>query len=100
MIAYEVNIQVPISIYNDYLIWLKDHIGKMLTFKGFIKHTLYIAKSKDANDVNLCVHYYIKSIKYYDLYIQNNSKKMRNNNVDKFIDKINISRRVLIETDI
>ena len=100
MIIYEVNLSVNNSIYDKYRKWLNNHIDKMLTFKGFYKHKLYMISSNHLNQKEICIHYYIKSIKYYDLYIQNNSKKMRNNNVDKFINQINISRRVLIEADI
>lgn len=97
MIIYEVNILIPKSIYKDYLNWLKIHIEEMLSFDGFIKSKSYLIKTKDTTDKELCVHYYIESMKHYDSYLTNNAKKMRSN---KFADKINIKRRLLALNDL
>ena len=45
----------------------------------------------------ICVHYYIKSLKHYNLYIKNYSERMRNNSKKDFDDIIQINRRVLNE---
>ena len=70
---------------------------QMLTFEGFIKNHLYLKKSNDKNNVYVSVHYYIKSIKYYNLYIKNHSRTMRKNTNKDFNDNIQINRRVLNE---
>ena len=100
MIIYEVNIKIPYAIFDSYIVWLKNHIKEMLTIDGFVKNKIYIDQSKNKNNAYVCVHYYIKSVKYYDLYIKNKSAKMRNVSNKNFNDKIEINRRVLNEIDL
>ena len=71
----------------------------MHTFKGFLKYKLFSVKSDDSNIINVCVHYYIKSIVFYDLYIQNYSNNMRSN-TPKIFNKVKINRRLLNEVNI
>jgi len=100
MIIYEVNIKIPQSIFDSYIVWLKDHIKEMLTIEGFVKNKIYVEESKSKNNAYVCVHYYIKSFKYYDSYIKKYSTKMRNVSNKEFCDKIEINRRVLNENDL
>ena len=69
----------------------------MLSIEGFVKNILYLKQSNDKNNVYVCVHYYIKSLKNYNLYIKNHSSIMRNNNNTDFNGRIQINRRVLNE---
>ena len=77
--------------------WLRQHIQQMLSIEGFIKHILYLKQSNKKNNVYVCVHYYIKSLKHYNLYVKNYSERMRNNSNKDFDDIIQINRRVLNE---
>ena len=95
MIIYEINIKIDYKIYNDYIIWLNNHIKKMLSFDGFIKSNKYIDLESNKEQIKVIIHYYIKSQKYFKSYIDNNSKNMRKDGMNKFQNNIVIKRRVL-----
>ena len=98
MIIYEVNIQVPTKIYQDYIKWLDIHILEMLKFEGFISNKKFLDKQKsNGGYIYICVHYYLDSIKSLDKYLENNAKNMRTITDDRFINNIKINRRVIHE---
>ena len=96
MIIYEVNIQVAEKIYTKYIEWLDSHIIDMLRFEGFLKSKKFLDKNHSNNEyMYITVHYYLKSLKYLENYLNNNAKKMRTISDEKFINNITITRRVL-----
>ena len=92
MIIYEVNIAVNNDIFDEYLVWLNNHIEEMLLFHGFIK------AAKTINHKSICkeiiVKYYLNSKEDLDYYLENNSEKMRGKVLDKFNHKFKISRKI------
>ena len=92
MIIYEVNITVNNDIFDEYLVWLNNHIEEMLLFQGFIKAV------KKINHKSICkgivVQYYINSKEDLDHYLKNHSEKMRGKVLDKFNHKFKISRKI------
>ena len=96
MIIYEVNIQVAEKIYTKYIEWLDSHIIEMLRFEGFLKSKKFLDKNYSNNEyMYITVHYYLKSLKHLENYLNNNAKKMRTISDEKFINNITITRRVL-----
>ena len=95
MVIYEVNLSVNNSIYNDYIKWLKDHISKMLAFKGFCKHHLYEVPSDELYQKKICVHYYVDSLKDLEYYFNNYAKEMKLDGLKIFGDNFSASRRIL-----
>ena len=96
MIIYEVNIQVAEKIYTKYIEWLDSHIIDMLRFEGFLKSKKFLDKNHSNNEyMYITVHYYLKSLKHLENYLNNNAKKMRTISDEKFINNITITRRVL-----
>ena len=95
MIIYEVNIKISPQIYKQYTAWLDNHISLMMKNNGFIKYRKYFVNKSNEN-LEICVHYYIRNISLYDEYVYNYSDTMRNDpSLDKFKNKYSISRRVL-----
>ena len=96
MIIYEVNIQVAEKIYTKYIEWLDSHIIDMLRFEGFLKSKKFLDKNHSNNEyMYITVHYYLKSLKHLENYLNNNAKKMRTISDEKFINNITITRRLL-----
>ena len=98
MIIYDVNITVNNDIFDKYLVWLNNHIEKMLLFPGFIKVV------KKTNDSSICkeivIQYYIKSKENLNHYLENKSETMRSKVLDKFHHKFKISRKILNINDL
>ena len=95
MIIYEVTLSVHNSIYEDYIKWLKKHITKMLTFRGFHKHQLYKISSKNLNETKLCVHYHINSLEDLESYFDKYAEGMKTDGIKLFGDNFSASRRIL-----
>ncbi|MBI45707.1 MAG: hypothetical protein CMG66_06065 [Candidatus Marinimicrobia bacterium] len=95
MIVYEVNLSVNGSIYDEYRKWLKNHIEKMLTFKGFYKYKMYTVSSDCLNQKEICIHYYIESLEDLEYYFDNYAEKMRLEGIELFKNNFSASRRIL-----
>ena len=98
MVEYEVTITISNDILDDYLKWLKLHIVEMLELDGFEDAKYYLVDIQGKQVV--CVRYFVKSKEILEAYIKNVAPKMRNSSKDKFKERVEISRRVLIEGDI
>ncbi len=95
MIVYEVNLSINHSIYNQYRKWLKNHIRKMLTFRGFCKYHLYDVSSDHSNTIKLSVHYYVDSLEDLQYYFEHHAEIMRLEGLKLFGNNFSASRRVL-----
>lgn len=91
MVLYEVNIKVDSSIFQEYMSWLKLHLLEMLKIDGFKTARNFI--DIDSNEV--VVHYEIESEEKLENYFNKQAAAMRKGTIDKFGDKIAITRRVL-----
>ena len=92
MIRYEVNLQLDEEIIDNYMEWLRLHIDKMLSFKGFIKAELF----EDTETKNqFIVHYDIETEADMESYLENHAKKMREEANTLFAGKFSASRRIL-----
>lgn len=101
MLIYEVNLQIDLDIYNDYLIWLKPHIQQILNLPGFIK-ALLLAEQAIANQAtkNITVQYHVESQEDLDNYLTNHAPQMRNDGLNKFKQKFTAARRIFIVNEI
>ena len=97
MIVYEVNLKISSSVFSEYEIWLDSHIEKMMKFEGFCKFKVYKIQSKNNKQRLISIHYYIKNISCLNEYLDENSKKMRLEGIEKFYNKVLITRRILLE---
>lgn len=100
MVLYEVNLEVDINIFNDYITWLKNHLNEMLTIDGFKTAKIFtdISYKNDITAHNckmLVVLYEVESEDKVNNYFNNQAPKMRQQTIDTFGDKVKVSRRVL-----
>ncbi len=107
MLIYEVNIQVSNVIFEEYKIWLQDHIKDMLNFEGFLTAKIFLditdiytdscnttGNNKKLSHSYLLVQYEISSQEYLDDYFVNHAQKMRQLTLDRYGDYLTITRRV------
>jgi hypothetical protein len=77
------------SILDIYKKWLKEHVIEILDLPGFKKAQIF------REDKKFVVHYYLKSRKDLDNYLENHAPLMRQKGIDLFKDKFKASRRFL-----
>jgi len=95
MIFYEVNLEIDQDIYKEYLSWLKDHIQKMLSLKGFVKAQIYEVNSPKTSSKTLSVVYEVDSRESLENYFKVDADRMRSEGVERFNGKFKAGRRVL-----
>lgn len=93
MILYEVNLEIEPSIEDQYLVWLKDHIQKMLQFEGFLDSKTY-RQHESHQKVKFTVHYFLKDQESLDHYLENHASQMREDALTLFSGQFSASRRV------
>lgn len=95
MCIYEVNLRIPLTIYQEFLNWLKEHIAEMLTFEGFVSCELAKnVESAQHGQVEIVCWYYLRSRDDLESYISRHSERMRAEGKKKFGDQLQASRRV------
>lgn len=94
MIIYEVNLSIDHEIYADFNQWLGSHIKLMLEFPGFLQAELARENVQALAKKNITVRYYLKDKKSLENYLTNHAGKMRDDGLNRFGDKFNVSRRI------
>ena len=97
MIIYEVNLKIQQKIYEDYILWLQNHIQDMLSLNLFHDFKLFKIDSLSKNIKNVTIHYYLENIDLLNIYYEKHATKMRNSVDKKFISKVTFERRILHE---
>ena len=98
MIIYEVDICIQKSIYKEYIIWLNNHIEKMLKIDGFSHFEKYKTINEESVQ-HVIIHYYVENMKKLENYFSNFAKFMRNDGTELFKENITIKRRILKQCD-
>ena len=98
MVEYEVTITVEKEIFDDYMVWLKEHISEMLKLEGFKDASFYHVDV--LNSQVICVRYEVESRELLEGYIKNQAQRMRAQSNQNFVGKYSISRRILFKGDI
>lgn len=94
-VYYEVNLKVDRSIELDTLRWLKKHIEEMEEIEGILPNTQVFAQEGDC--LQICVWYKFSNLTFYQRYINEQAVEMRGRLPKEFVEKIQFSRRLLIE---
>lgn len=94
MVIYEVNLRIKSDIYDDYMGWLTPHVEEMLTFKGF-KSARYLSEQRAEEDGfrKITVQYVLENMADLDHYLENHSKRMRDDGLLKFPNQFSATRR-------
>lgn len=89
MIIYNVTINVDESIHDEWLIWIKEHIPKVLATGKFTEAKLTkVLVEEDMGGTTYSVQYRAKSREALDAYYKEDAKKLRAEGLKKFADKM------------
>lgn len=95
MLIYEVNLQIDVTIYNEYIIWLNSHIQQILNLPGFIKASLLTEENIISKATqNITVQYYLDSQEHLNNYLTKHAQQMRDEGLAKFNQKFTATRRI------
>lgn len=97
MLIYEVNLEVNVAIFDEYMAWLKPHIKELLVLEGFLKANILFDKKDEKKHLKkISVAYYINDYQSYLNYIEHQAPQMRKAALERFNGQFRVnSRRVL-----
>ena len=89
MIIYNVTINVDQSIHEDWLVWIKEHIPRVLATGKFTEAKLTkVLVDEDMGGVTYSVQYRAKSREALENYYIQDADHLRNEGLVKFADKM------------
>ena len=89
MIIYNVTVNIDESIHDEWLIWIKAHIPKVLGTGKFEKATLsQVLVEEDMGGVTYSIQYRSYSREALDTYYREDADTLRNEGLKKFADKM------------
>jgi len=89
MIIYNVTVNIDESIHEEWLIWIKAHIPKVLGTGKFEKATLsQVLVEEDMGGVTYSIQYRSYSREALDAYYREDADALRNEGLKKFADKM------------
>ncbi len=95
MVIYEVNLCIDEEIYAEYLVWLKEHVQKMLQFPGFLQASFFKPEQEcNAAQEKLTVQYQLESRDALEKYFTEFAPKMREDGIRRFGNKFSAERRI------
>ncbi len=96
MIIYEVNIEIDMAVFEEYIGWLKPHIKELLAIDGFIKADLLFENDDKTEGIKkITVAYYLKDYDAYHNYVETHANKMRKDAIRRFEGQFKVARRIL-----
>jgi hypothetical protein len=98
MIVYEVNVDFPIAIAEQYRAWLAHHVRQMLELPGFVSadvHDIEVDPMLGATRAQMCVQYRLQDANALSNYLQTYAPAMRGDAIKQFGDAVTATRRVL-----
>jgi len=87
-IIYNVTINIEESIHKEWLIWIKEHIPKVLATGKFEKATLTKVLVEEDEGHTYSVQYRSYSRKALDAYYKDDAEKLKAEGMQKFADKM------------
>ncbi len=88
MIIYNVTINIEESIHKEWLIWIKEHIPKVLATGKFEKATLTKVLVDEDEGHTYSVQYKSYSRAALDAYYKNDAEKLKAEGMQKFANKM------------
>ncbi len=100
MLIYEVNLEVEEDINYKVAGWLTEHLQKMLTFKGLKVAYWFFRKAEDedskvTNKTLWTIQYVVEDRPSLDAYLNEQAPQMRKEGIERFGEKMHITRRIL-----
>ena len=98
MIDYEVNLKIDKSIYDEFYRWLLEHVKKILQYPGFLHAVIgHVRLEENSTYHMLRVCYTLLSENHLNEYLSLHAPNMRLDAINRFGDKFNADRRVILE---
>jgi hypothetical protein len=89
MYIYNVTANIDESIHDEWLIWIKDHIPRVLATGKFDKATLTkVLVEEDMGGLTYSIQYRSYSREALDAYYREDANKLRQESTAKFADKM------------
>ncbi len=89
MIIYNVTINVDDSIHDQWLIWIKTHILKVLATGKFVDAKLVkVLADEELGGTTYAIQYKAKSREHLEHYYKNHAERLRNEGYSLFSDKM------------
>lgn len=99
-VTYEVSVWVPADIADDYAVWLRDHVRRMLQLPGFEDARIQdvVEPVNEDGTLSFCVRYRLSSRQHLDDYFAGAAAAMRAEGVARFGERVRYARRILIDS--
>ena len=96
-VVYEVNLDLDVSIADEYRTWLEAHIREILGLPGFIGARLAQVDDPAAPSgrVALCVRYTLRDAATLDEYLRDHAPRLRAEGQVRFGGRFTAQRRVM-----
>jgi hypothetical protein len=89
MYIYNVTANIEASIHDEWLIWIKEHIPKVLSTGKFEKATLTrVLVEEDMGGVTYSIQFRSYSREALDAYYREDADRLRQEGLKKFADKM------------
>lgn len=89
MYIYNVTANIEVSIHQEWLVWIKEHIPKVLATGKFEKATLTrVLVEEDMGEVTYSIQYRSYSREALDAFYREDAPKFRSEAIKKFADKM------------
>ena len=89
MFIYNVTINIDPSIHDEWLIWIKEHIPKVLATGKFTEAKLTkVLVEEEMGGTTYSIQYRAKSREALDAYYKEDAEKLRTEGIKKFADKM------------
>ena len=89
MFIYNVTINIDPSIHDKWLIWIKEHIPKVLATGKFTEAKLTkVLVEEEMGGTTYSIQYRAKSREALDAYYKEDAEKLRTEGLKKFADKM------------
>lgn len=95
MIKYEISVEIHPDIFDEYMVWLNTHVGKLLDIEGFLKaEVLTCIETEPVSWKKIKVDYYVKNYLAYQSYLEHHAAAMRSEVPDDFKGLYSIERKI------
>ncbi|MCX7548486.1 DUF4286 family protein [Xanthomarina sp. F1114] len=89
MIIYNVTVNIEDSVHEDWLVWIKVHIQKVLATGKFSEAKLSrVLVEEEMGGVTYSIQYRAKSREDLEAYYNNHADKLRQDGLMRFADKM------------
>lgn len=96
MVIYEVNLSVDKEIFQDYSVWLQEHVEEMLQFPGFLSATIMRPEIvEDGEQKEMVVQYQLEGRDDLERYFNEFASGMREKGIQLFSGRFSAKRRIL-----